>query len=155
MRILGSPGFLAISTLDFLAGAVAERGLEHSAWPGAQPPPAPFPPSLSLHSSTLQPLLPREAERRRWGRAGQGRLWETRPWGEAPLSRDRWGVVWGLVSPESPAWCGGADSEGEQGGELCWSSDPKPSLGRARGGRGVGRGDSHHKEGVWTAHKEQ
>lgn len=53
---------------------------------------------------------------------GQGRLWETRPSGEAPLSRDGRGVVWGFVSSESPPRCGGADSEGEQEGELCRSS---------------------------------
>lgn len=37
----------------------------------------------------------------------QGEFWEHQHWGEALLSRDGWGVVWGFVSPESPPWCGG------------------------------------------------
>lgn len=38
---------------------------------------------------------------------GQGGLWETWPWGEAPLFKDGWGVIWNFVSSESPLWCGG------------------------------------------------
>lgn len=58
-------------------------------------------------------------------------------------------MAWGCVSSESPPWCGGADSEGEQEGELCWSSAPEPSLGRAGG---VGGGEMPTTGKVFRPH---
>lgn len=95
MRITGYPGFLA-GSVDFLVGAVMERGLKPLAWPGVQPCPASFSPSPLLHPSDLQPLLPRPG-RRRWGRADSGN-----PSPEVKLPSPGMSGVWlGAVSPLS------------------------------------------------------
>lgn len=128
--MMGCPGFLAVSTPDFLAGAGVDRALGDMAWPRAQPLVLLL--LLLLHpSSLLFPGSPR-------GIGGAGKMLGNPARGESPLFRDGRGVAWGSGSSESPPWCGGADSEGEQEGELCLSSWFPRVLGLAGWGEGIG-----------------